>query len=140
MAENLLPEIIPGMVAVEFTGSDNKETGERNGAMKNVFPIDAKELVATGKYKLVDNGAVEAARINANPMRSGRAPQADVVVSEVTGIGGEVHVAATPELAEQARAAGDSGEDVPAKSFAAPQPAKTDAKPLADVKTDAAKK
>src|ERR1043166_8870159 len=90
MAENILPEVIPGMVAVEYTGADNKDTGETKGFVKNVFPIDAKELIATGNYKLVDNGAVEAARLSATPLRSAQAANPNVVVTEVAGVGGQV--------------------------------------------------
>lgn len=103
MAENLLPEVIPGMVAVEYVGSDNKESGETKGMTKNVFPIDAKELIATGKYKLVDNGAVEAARLAATPLRNAQAANPDIVVTEVAGIGGQVHVADSPKEAEALR-------------------------------------
>lgn len=105
MAENLIPEVIPGMVAVEYVGSDNKESGEMKGMTKNVFPIDAKELIATGKYKLVDNGAVEAARLSATPLRSAQAANPDVVVAEVAGVAGEVVVADTPKQAEKLAAA-----------------------------------
>jgi hypothetical protein len=107
MAENILPEVIPGMVAVEYVGADNKESNEHKGMTKNVFPIDAKELIATGKYKLVDNGAVEAARLAATPLRSAQAANPDVVVTEVAGIGGQVVVEDNAKDAEAARAAPD---------------------------------
>jgi hypothetical protein len=126
MAENLIPEVIPGMVAVQYTGADNKDTGERAGMAKNVFPIDAKDLIATGNYKLVDNGAVEAARLNANPMRTVAAATPQTVVSEVTGIGGELHVATDAKAADAAKAAGDhDGKDAPKP---APIPASAPAK------------
>jgi len=101
MAENILPEVIPGMVAVEYTGQDNKESGETKGMVKNVFPIDAKELIATGKYKLVDNGAVEAARLAATPLRRAAPARPDSVSTEVAGVTSEVVVSPTPQEAEK---------------------------------------
>lgn len=117
MAENLIPEVIPGMVAVKYVGATNKDTGEKNGSVKNVFPVDAKEMLATGEYKLVDNGAVEAARINAGPLRMAAAAAPQNVVSEVTGIEGQVHVAADEASAEKARKA---SADAGAKAAEAP--------------------
>lgn len=114
MAENILPEVIPGMVAVEYTGADNKDTGETKGFVKNVFPIDAKELIATGNYKLVDNGAVEAARLAATPLRRAAPARPDTVITEVAGVAGEVVLAPTPEeadkLAKQARTSNSPDE------------------------------
>lgn len=101
MAENLIPEVIPGMVAVQYVGSDNKESGEHKGMTKNVFPIDAKELIGTGKYKLVDNGAVEAARLSATPLRNAQAANPEVVVTEVAGVAGELVVAADEKTADK---------------------------------------
>lgn len=124
MAENLLPEVIPGMVAVQYVGADDKESSEKKGSVKNVFPIDAKDLVATGNYKLVDNGSVEAARLNANPLRSAQAAAPEVVVAEVTGVGGQVHVADDAKAAEEAKKASDSAEAKPAAGTASTAPKK----------------
>jgi hypothetical protein len=117
MAESLLPEVIPGLVQVERTGGDDKNTGEKKGARKNVFPIDAKELLMTGDYKLVENGAVEAARMNANPLRAlGLNP--NVTVAEVTGIAGQAHMAQTEEEAQKLiKAADHGGKEAPAEQL-----------------------
>src|ERR1043166_3537236 len=134
MAENILPEVIPGMVAVEYTGADNKDTGETKGFVKNVFPIDAKELIATGNYKLVDNGAVEAARLSATPLRSAQAANPNVVVTEVAGVGGQVVVAPSEEeadkLSERARTANapDDLEKAPRAPLRAAEPKPADKK------------
>ena len=123
MAENLLPEVIPGMVAVQYVGADDKDSGEKKGSVNNVFPIDAKDLVATGSYKLVDNGSVEAARLNANPLRAAQAAAPEVVVAEVTGVGGQVHVAEDAKAAEAAKKASDSADAKPAAGAPAAKPA-----------------
>lgn len=62
------PDVIPGMVAVEHTGPDIP--GEAKGMIKNVFPIDARELIDGGNYKLYENGAAEASRLNAGSLRA----------------------------------------------------------------------
>lgn len=117
MAESLLPEVIPGLVQIERTAADDKNTGEKKGAVKNVFPIDAKELLASGDYRLVENGAVEAARMNANPLRAfGINPK--ITVAEVTGIAGQAHVANSEEEAEKlAKASDHGGKEVPAEKL-----------------------
>lgn len=112
MAEALIPEIVPGLVAVEFVGKE-VEGGPKKGAVKNVFPIDAKEMLMSREYKLVENGSVEAARLNANPLRR-VAADPRLVVTEVTGIEGQVHVAASEADAKEAIEAGDhDGESAP---------------------------
>jgi hypothetical protein len=145
MAESLLPEVIPGLVQVQRVAADSKETGEKKGAVKNVFPIDAKDLIFSGEYKLVENGAVEAARINANPLRaSGVNP--NIAVAEVTGIAGQVHVAPDEETKDKLVKLADNGgkekaaEELP-ESAPAPkaEPAKAPGQPIG-AKTDADKK
>jgi hypothetical protein len=92
--ETLLPAaMVPGLVTVE----------DKKGKQENVFPIDAKERLASGDYKLVDNGAIEAARMAATPLRSGMAAgiPSDMVVAEVSGIEGRV---VTSDDAEAVRA------------------------------------
>jgi hypothetical protein len=63
MAEDLYPTIAPGMV-----GLRNKETK----VVSAHFPVDAREIltISQGEYEMVDNGAVEAARMNANPLKA----------------------------------------------------------------------
>lgn len=99
MAEDLLPTVIPGMVGLE-----NKKTGK----VTNHFPVDAREIMAisSGEYKLVDNGAVEAARLNANPLRALENDRSNMV-AEVTGIEGQVLVAMSAEEAEAWRERGN---------------------------------
>lgn len=63
------PAVIPGMVILQYVGPDSAESGEKKNHYVNVFPVDARELVGTGKYVLVDNGAAEAARLNSAPLR-----------------------------------------------------------------------
>lgn len=145
MAESLLPEVIPGLVQVKRTAADNKDTGEKKGAVKNVYPIDAKELIGTGEYELVENGAVEAARMNANPIRSmGLNPK--VMVAEVTGIEGQAHVASSEgEAKKLAKASDHDGKEVPAEELpdgsevARAEPAKAAGTP-ANAKSDSEKK
>lgn len=111
MAESLIPEVLPGLVQVRRKGADVKSGDrvlEKKGALKTVFPIDAKELLMSGDYELVENGAVEAARINANPLRSlGINPE--ITVAEVTGIAGQVHIATDEGEAEKLIKASDHG-------------------------------
>lgn len=64
------PDVLPGMVTLQYVGPDSPESGEKKDHYINVFPVDARELVGTGKYKLVDNGAAEVARLNSAPLRS----------------------------------------------------------------------
>lgn len=108
MAESLIPEVIPGLVQVKRLAADDKRTGEKKGAMKTVFPIDAKDLLRSGDYELVENGAVEAARMNANPLRQFSIPE-KTVVAEVTGIAGQAHVANSEEEAKKLIKASDHG-------------------------------
>lgn len=126
MAENLLPEIVPGMVAVRYVGKATGDGHPNKGETKNVFPIDAKDLVGSGEWQIVDNGSVEMARINANPLRGQNQADSGLVVAEVTGIGGQLHVASSEEAADKLKAAGDhGGAEVPAAPKpAAPAPAK----------------
>lgn len=64
------PAVIPGMVVLQYIGEDSAESGEKHNHYVNVFPVDARELVNTGKYVLVDNGAAEASRLNSTPLRA----------------------------------------------------------------------
>lgn len=109
MAENLIPEIIPGLVAVKYVGPD-KDGNPKKGTVKNVYPIDAKEMLMSREYELVENGAVEAARLNANPLR--KIPtDAALIVTEVVGIEGQLHIADSEKSAEKAIEAADHGGD-----------------------------
>lgn len=151
MAENLLPEVVPGLVQIRRKGGDLKNADgvvtERKGATKNVFPIDAKELLSSGDYELVENGAVEAARINANPLRSlGINP--NITVAEVTGIAGQAHLAVDEETKDKlVKAADHGGKEVAAEELpdgadvppAKPEPAKAAGTPTG-AKTDADRK
>lgn len=145
MAENLLPEVIPGLVQIRRTAADDKNTGEKKGSVKNVFPIDAKELLSTREYELVENGSVEAARINANPLRAlGINP--NVTVAEVTGIAGQAHLAVDEDTKDKLVKASDhGGKEVPLKELpdgsevARAEPAKAAGTPV-NAKTDADKK
>jgi hypothetical protein len=106
MAESLIPEVVPGLVQIRRKAADDKNTGEKKGALKTVYPIDAKELLATGDYELIENGAVEAARLNANPLRQfGLNPA--VTVAEVTGIAGQAHMAVDEKERDKLVAASD---------------------------------
>lgn len=102
--EQMLPSaMVPGLVTIK----------DKKGKTQNVWPIDAKELIASGEYELVENGSAEAARLNVNPLRSGRAvADPDLVVAEIAGIAGGVVVAATPEDAEKLIDAGDNADRV----------------------------
>ena len=92
MAEDLLPTIVPGMV-----GLKNKKSGKTT----NHFPVDAREIltVSPGEYEIVDNGAAQAARLNANPLKALEVDR-NLLHTEVTGIEGQVLVAMSPEDAE----------------------------------------
>lgn len=104
--ENLLPSaMVPGLVTIKG----------KNGKTQNVYPVDAKELIASGEYELVDNGAIEAARLAATPLRSGAAAGIpdDMIVAEVTGIEGRVVTAGDAKEAQALKDAGDSEEAKP---------------------------
>ena len=99
--ETLLPAaMVPGLVTVE----------DKDGNRKNVYPIDAKDLIYSGEYTLVENGAIEAARMAATPLRSGYASgiPSDQIIAEVAGVEGRIIAASTPEEAEEIKEAGDS--------------------------------
>ena len=122
--------VVPGLVTVKAKG--------KNGATQNVFAIDALELIRSGEYELVENGSVEAARLNANPLRSAYAgTNLDVVVAEVTGIAGGVVVATGADSADELRAAADQADAVTAQAEAN---AKAAAEKLEADKAAAAKK
>jgi hypothetical protein len=124
--ETLLPAaMVPGLVTIE----DSK------GNRKNVFPIDAKEIIANGDATLVENGAIEAARMAATPLRSGYASgiPSDQIIAEVAGVEGRIVAASDAETAEEVKDAGDSPdanrEPAPAGSqvgFTAMQDAKAE--------------
>lgn len=107
MAETLLPTaMVPGLVTVK----------DKEGRLQNVWPIDAKELINSGDFELVENGAIEAARMTANPLRSDRARglQAGAVAAEVTGIAGAVVVAEDEKAAEKIQKDSAGAEGAPA--------------------------
>src|SRR6478609_1089936 len=119
--ETLLPStLVPGMVAVV-------SVTEKNPVPQNVFPIDAKEMIVAGTHKLYENGSVEAARLNANPLRSGRTQvdNPDLIVAEVAGANGAVIVAETAEKADEIIQAGDHADDTPAAKTADPASTRT---------------
>lgn len=134
--ENLIPSaMVPGLVTIK----------DKKGNMQNVYPVDAKELINSGEYELVENGAIEAARMAATPLRSGQAAgiPSDLIVAEVAGIAGGVVTANTPEEAEKIIADGDNADAVPAddkapKQGAAARQAK-EAESAAQPKTDVEK-
>ena len=103
--EQMIPSgMVPGLVTIV----DSK------GKTQNVYPIDAKELIVSGEYKLVDNGAVEAARMSSTPLKSGRvAVAADLVVAEIVGIEGQVVIGADEKQTKAAIKAGDNADNVP---------------------------
>lgn len=99
--ETLLPaSMVPGMITVE----------DKDGNRKNVFPIDAKEMILAGSVKLVENGAIEASRMAATPLRSGYASgiPSELIVAEIAGVEGRILAAADEDTAEEIRDAGDS--------------------------------
>lgn len=101
--ETLVPSaMVPGLVTVK--GKDGKQ--------QNVYPIDAKELINSGEFELVENGAIEAARMAATPLRSGMAAgiPGDNVVVEVSGIEGRVVATSDAGEAEKLRNAAADGE------------------------------
>ena len=103
--ETLLPAaMIPGLVTVREKAS---------GKEKNVYPVDAKELIYSGDYELVENGAIEAARMAATPLRSGQAAgiPADNIIAEVAGHAGMVLTHEDPKEAERIRKEGNANAD-----------------------------
>ena len=121
MPETLLPTaMVPGLVTIK----------DKKGKMPNAFPIDAKELISSGDYELVDNGAVEAARMSATPLKlynPGVNP--DVVVAEVAGPAPMIVAAASPEAAEEQRSSAAGADGTTDQDKAAPADArKADAK------------
>lgn len=108
MAETLLPtSLVPGLVTVE----------DQKGNQRNVYPIDAKDLIASGEFKLVDNGSAEAARLNINPLRTDRySGDPRNVVAEVTGIAGVVVEARDEKTAQKIIKAGDTADARPGPS------------------------
>lgn len=109
--EGMLPSaMVPGLVTVE----------DKKGNRQNLYPVDAKELLARQPkdYKLVENGAIEAARLAATPLRSGMAANIpdDQIVAEVSGISGRVMIGEDAKEAEAIRKSGENdGEPVKAK-------------------------
>ncbi len=100
--ETLIPaSMVPGLITIEDVVT---------GAKKNVYPIDAKDLIVSGEFTLVENGAVEAARMAATPLRSGYASgiPSDQIIAEIAGVEGRVVAAATPEAAAKAIEDGNS--------------------------------
>ena len=128
MAEDLLPTVVPGMV-----GLRNKKTKK----VTNHFPVDVREIMTTapGQYEIVDNGAVEAARLNANPLKALEADRS-LMHAEVTGIEGQVLVAMTPEQAEAWKRQSESDREKPASGTAE---TKSEPKPEGDKAPAAAK-
>lgn len=105
--ETLLPAaMVPGMITLE----------DKKGKRQNFFPIDAKDLIRQG-WKLVENGAIEAARMAATPLRSGMASgiPSDQIVAEVSGHEGRVIAASTPEAAEEIISNSDNADAVAAR-------------------------
>jgi hypothetical protein len=99
--ETLIPAaMVPGLVTVE----------DKDGKQHNVFPIDAKEMLASGEYSLVENGAIEAARMAATPLRSGMAAgiPSDMIVAEISGVEGRI-VASEDAEAIKSESAGIDG-------------------------------
>lgn len=138
--ENLLPSaMVPGLVTIE----------DKDGKRQNVYPVDAKELIQSGEYTLVENGAVEAARMAATPLRSGMASGIpdDQIIAEISGIEGRIVAASTPEAAKEAIEAGNSPDAKPsgnapksAPEQAREQEAASAAVPKTDVEKEQARK
>jgi len=133
MAEELYPTVVPGMVGIK-----HKETGK----VTQHFPVDVREILtsAPGKYEIVDNGAVEAARLNANPLKAAQALP-EQIVGEVTGIEGQVMVAMTAEQAEawKAKQADEDGKAPEGEKPAAPASSAKTTTSTANKSGDAAK-
>lgn len=131
MAEQLIASaMVPGLVTVK----------KSDGTMQNLWPIDAKELLATGEAELVENGSIEAARLNANPLRSGRST-ADLskVVAEVTGPMPAVMVAADEKTADSVKKAGDNADAVGGETVTSQNKSTAPAEKPEVKKTDAKK-
>lgn len=129
--EQMIPSgMVPGLVTIK----DSK------GKTQNVYPIDAKELISSGDYELVDNGAVEAARMSSTPLKSGRVAVAkELVVAEIVGIEGQVVIGADEKATAAAIKAGDNADSVPStQQTAAEKKAETPA-PTAEEKAGAQK-
>lgn len=102
MAETLLPTaMVPGLVTLE----------DKDGNRANHYPVDAKELLATGEFTLVENGAIEAARMAATPLRSGMVNiPAENIVAEVAGHAGMIIAHDDPAEVERIIASGDNAD------------------------------
>jgi hypothetical protein len=104
--EGMLPSaMVPGLVTIE----------DKKGKRQNVYPVDAKELINSGDFKLVENGAIEAARLAATPLRSGMAAGIpdEHIVAEVSGIEGRVVIAEDEKARDKIVEAGANDGDVP---------------------------
>jgi hypothetical protein len=125
--EGILPSaMVPGLVTVR---------NKKDKSTQNLYPVDAKELLAAqpDEYELVDNGAIEAARLAATPLRSGMAAGIpdERIVAEVAGLEGRVVIADSEEDRDAIVAKGDNADAVPASSApkSAPKaPAKEESK------------
>lgn len=116
MAEALLPTaMVPGLVTIK----------DKDGNQRNVYPIDAKELLATGEWELVQNGAIQAARLNANPLMMGTTAQIpqENIAAEVTGLAGSVVGSTDPEETKRMIDAADTGADGTGPDSKAPKSA-----------------
>jgi hypothetical protein len=106
MAEELLPSIA-GMVQLRH---------KKQKTIQNHFPVDAREIMTQqpNEFEIVDNGSMEAGRVNANPLRAAEAGSG-LTLAEITGVGGSVMVAMSPEDAEawKARYHGGGGAEKP---------------------------
>jgi hypothetical protein len=120
--ETLIPaSMVPGLVTIE----------DGEGNRKNVYPIDAKELLASGEFTLVENGAIEASRMAATPLRSGYASgiPSEQIIAEISGVEGRILAAADEDAAAEVKEAGDSPDAnrepsaVPAVGYTAMQDA-----------------
>jgi hypothetical protein len=135
--EGMLPSaMVPGLVTIE----------DKKGRRQNLYPIDAKELLNQqgDEYSLVENGAIEVARLAATPLRSGMAAglPKDQIIAEVSGIEGKVLVADSAEEAEKVRKSSDNADAVPAKgpTSASEQDSKKAAQSASQPKSEAEKK
>jgi hypothetical protein len=133
--EALLPSaMVPGLVTVE----------DKKGNRQNLYPVDAKEAIATGEYTLVENGSIEAARMAATPLRSGMAnniPKDNVIV-EVAGVAGSVVASSDEDAVAEAIEAGEGADAKPndgAIETASAQDARKAAESAAQPKTAAEK-
>lgn len=133
MAEDLIPTIIPGMVSVSYVGKDDDQKKNPANQNKVVFPIDAKELVATGDWKVNNDGAVQAARLNVNPL-SGQPIDLATVKTEVTGIAGQVHLDTGDNSGTHVQDTAGSTEKATDKAADAPAKAETKTETKTDTK------